>query len=147
MSTLFLKNLNLPIDFYAPTNYNIVTKVVLQMKIGERIKRRRQELEWSQRELAAKMNYSHHSTLARIESGQVDVTQSRIEQFADVLGVSIAYLMGWEEDDKKNDLLSDIILTLRMDNELLDVVEKITKLDADKRNVLKSVLDTFLTDK
>ena len=117
------------------------------MKIGERIKQRRNELEWSQRELAAKMNYSHHSTLARIESGQVDVTQSRIEQFADVLGVSIAYLMGWQEDDKKNDILSDIIIALRTDNELLDIVDSITKLDVDKRNVLKSFLGTFLTDK
>lgn len=115
------------------------------MKIGERIKKRRQELEWSQRELAAKMQYSHHSTLARIESGKVDVSQSRIVQFAEVLGVSVAYLMGWEETQKKNDILSDIILTLREDNELLDIVEGITKLDADKRNVLKSFLGTFLT--
>ena len=70
------------------------------MKIGERIKIRRQELEWSQRELAAKMNYSHHSTLARIENGQIDVRQSKIVQFAEVLGVSVSYLMGWEENDK-----------------------------------------------
>ena len=71
------------------------------MKIGERIKIRRQELEWSQRELAAKMNYSHHSTLARIENGQIDVRQSKIVQFAEVLGVSVSYLMGWEEEKKE----------------------------------------------
>ena len=115
------------------------------MKIGERIKQRRIELEWSQRELAAKMNYSHHSTLARIESGQVDVTQSKIVQFANVLGVSTAYLMGWEEVEKKNDILSDIILTLREDSELLDIVECITKLDADKRTAIKSLISAFST--
>lgn len=117
------------------------------MKIGERIKRRRQELEWSQRELAAKMNYSHHSTLARIESGQVDVTQSRIEQFAEVLGVSIAYLMGWqdEKEEKKNDILSDIIIALRTDNELLEIVEKLTILDAEKRTAIKSLISAFST--
>ena len=115
------------------------------MKIGERIKLRRQELEWSQRELAAKMNYNHHSTLARIESGQVDVTQSRIVQFAEVLGVSVAYLMGWEETQKQNDILSDIILTLREDSELLDIVEKITKLDAEKRAALKPLINAFST--
>ena len=49
--------------------------------------------------------------------------------------------------EEKNDILSDIILTLREDNELLDIVDSITKLDADKRNVLKSFLGTFLTDK
>ena len=115
------------------------------MKIGERIKLRRQELQWSQRELAAKMEYSHHSTLARIESGQVDVTQSRIVQFADVLGVSVAYLMGWEEVEKKNDILSDIILTLREDSELLEIVEGLTKLDADKRTAIKSLISAFST--
>ena len=113
------------------------------MKIGERIKLRRQELGWSQRELAARMKYSHHSTLARIESGQVDVTQSRIVQFAEVLGVSVAHLMGWEETQKKNDILSDIILTLREDSELLDIVESLTKLDAEKRTAIKSLISAF----
>jgi transcriptional regulator with XRE-family HTH domain len=117
------------------------------MKIGERIKRRRQELEWSQRDLAAKMNYSHHSTLARIESGQVDVTQSRIVQFSEVLGVSIAYLMGWEEDETKNDILSDIIVDLRTDSELLDIVDGLRKLDAEKRAAIKSLISAFSTDK
>ena len=114
------------------------------MKIGERIKQRRSELEWSQRELAAKMGYNH-STITRIETGKIDIPQSRVVQFSEVLGVSIAYLMGWEETEKTNDILSDIILTLREDNELLEIVDSITKLDADKRNVLKSFLGTFLT--
>lgn len=43
------------------------------MNIGERIKKRRTELELSQRDLAAKMGYSHHSTIARIEAGTVGV--------------------------------------------------------------------------
>lgn len=114
------------------------------MKIGERIKLRRQELEWSQRDLAAKMDYNH-STITRIEAGKIDIPQSRIVQFAEVLGVSIAYLMGWEETQKQNDILSDIILTLREDSELLDIVEKITKLDAGKRAALKPLIDAFST--
>ena len=52
------------------------------MTIGERIKQKRLELNWSQRELAARMKYSHHSTLARIETGKVDVSQTRIVQFS-----------------------------------------------------------------
>ena len=91
------------------------------MKIGERIKIRRQELEWSQRELAAKMNYNHHSTLARIESGQVDVTQSRIVQFAEVLGVSVAYLMGWEENESDE----TTIQVTEGEQKLLDLFRKV----------------------
>ena len=71
------------------------------MTIGKRIKERRNELKLSQRELAARMGYSHHSTLARIETGKVDVSQSRIEKFAEVLDTSIAFLMGLEEEEKK----------------------------------------------
>ena len=58
------------------------------MTIGERIKARRNELKLSQRELSDKMGYSNHSTIGKIENGKVDIPQSRIVQFAEVLGVS-----------------------------------------------------------
>lgn len=81
------------------------------MKIGEKIKQRRLELGWSQRDLAAKMDYSNHSTIGRIESGSVDIPQSKIVMFSQVLGVSIAYLMDWEDKNKEqstqNDRLSE----------------------------------------
>lgn len=63
------------------------------MAIGKKIKQRRNELKWSQRELSDRMGYQNHSTITKIEAGQVDVPQSRIIQFAEVLGVSINYLM------------------------------------------------------
>lgn len=81
------------------------------MKIGEKIKQRRLELGWSQRDLAAKMDYLNHSTIGRIESGSVDIPQSKIVMFSQVLGVSIAYLMDWEDKSKEqstqNDRLSE----------------------------------------
>ena len=73
------------------------------MNIGERIKQRRKELRWSQRELSNRMGYQNHSTITKIEAGKVDIPQSRIVQFAEVLGTTPAYLMGWEEEQKKND--------------------------------------------
>jgi repressor LexA len=115
------------------------------MTIGERIKEKRKEKGWSQRELAARMGYSHHSTLARIETGQVDVSQTRIVQFAEVLGVSIAYLMGWveEETQKKNDTLSDIILKMNEDMELLSMVETLANLGFEQRQAVKPVLNAL----
>lgn len=117
------------------------------MKIGERIKQRRQELKWSQRELASRMDYDH-STITRIETGKIDIPQSRVVQFSKVLGVSIAYLMGWDNEEqvemqKKNDTLSDIILQLREDSELLDIVKTFAALDTEKRNIVKSVINAF----
>ena len=114
------------------------------MGIGEKIKQRRIELDWSQRDLAKKMGYSDNSTLARIEQGKVDVNQAKIEQFAEVLGVSIAYLMDWEEEQKKNDIQADIILRMRTDSEFMSAVETLYNLDKDKFHSINQMLNTLL---
>ena len=120
----------------------MLVKVVQLMKIGERIKIRRQELEWSQRELAAKMGYNH-STITRIEAGKIDIPQSRIVQFSEVLGVSIAYLMGWEENDKKNDIIADVVVKMRTDTAFMSAVENLYKLDKDKLDTINQMLHTL----
>ena len=58
------------------------------------IKSRRQDLGMSQTELAKKCGYTDRSSIAKIESGKVDLPQSKIKTFADALGVSAADLMG-----------------------------------------------------
>ena len=113
------------------------------MNIGERIKQKRMELGWSQRELANKMGYSDNSTLARIENGKVDVYQNKIVQFSEVLGVSIAYLMGWEEEEQKNDLIAEVVLKMRTDTDFMSAVETLYKLDKDKLQSINQMLNTL----
>ena len=115
----------------------------ITMRIGDRIKQRRMELGWSQRELASKMGYSDNSTLARIEKGKVDVYQNKVVQFSEILGVSIAYLMGWEEEQKKNDIQADIILRMRTDTDFMSAVETLYKLDKDKLQSINQMLNTL----
>lgn len=79
--------------------------------VGDRIKARRQELQMSQRELAARMGYSNHSTITRIEAGSVDLPQSRISQFAEALGVTPAHLMGWDAEPEDMGGLAAEVLT------------------------------------
>ena len=112
------------------------------MTIGNRIRQRRNELGWSQRDLAAKMGYNNNSTITRIESGKVDIPQSRIVQFADVLGVSVAYLMGWidKATHEKNDTIADAVVRMRSDDEFLSVVEGLLTLDADKLSAVKQLM-------
>lgn len=112
------------------------------MKIGERIKRRRVELEWSQRDLAEKMGYNH-STITRIETGKIDISQSRVVQFSEVLGVSIAYLMGWEEIESKNDLIAEVVLKMRTDSTFMSIVESLYNLDKDKLETINQMLNTL----
>lgn len=67
------------------------------MAVGDKIRERRLELGLSQRELAKRMGYADHSTLTKIELGRVDIPQSRLRQFAQVLHTSVAYLTEQED--------------------------------------------------
>ena len=68
--------------------------------VGENILRMRKRLGWTQEELATKMGYKSKSTINKIELGINDIPQSKIVQFADVLGTTPAHLMGWDEEEK-----------------------------------------------
>lgn len=103
------------------------------MTIGQRIKQRRTELRWSQRELAAKMGYNNNSTVARIESGSVDIPYSRVVQFADVLGVSVGYLMGSDvPPEELGSLAADVLLN----PDLLRLVQIYTALEQTDKDML-----------
>lgn len=65
------------------------------MTVGERIKKRREELGLSQEELAVKMGLKDKSSVSRFESG--DPSLATVERAANALHCSLAYLMGWED--------------------------------------------------
>ena len=70
--------------------------------IGNNISRFRKELGMTQEDLAKLMGYKSKSTINKIELGINDIPQSKIVQFAQVLGTTPAELMGWEEEDKRD---------------------------------------------
>lgn len=70
--------------------------------IGNNISRIRRDLGLTQEDLAKLMGYKSKSTINKIELGINDIPQSKIVQFAQVLGTTPAELMGWKEDDKNN---------------------------------------------
>ena len=63
------------------------------MFIGNNIKRARELKGLTQDELAKKMGYKSRSTIARIENGDNDVSQSKLKKFAEILDVSIDFLL------------------------------------------------------
>lgn len=67
------------------------------MKTNENIKFLRERRGLSQEELALKVGYKDRSSIAKIEAGLVDLTQSKIAAFASALCVSPAELMGISE--------------------------------------------------
>lgn len=60
----------------------------------ENIKKLRIEKGWTQEELAIRMGYTDRSSIAKIESGKVDLARSKILEFAKVFGVNASDLMG-----------------------------------------------------
>lgn len=70
------------------------------MELYDRIKARREALGMSQDELAKRLGYKSRSTIARIEAGGIDITQSKIASFAEALQLSPGYLMGWEDESQ-----------------------------------------------
>lgn len=108
--------------------------------IGGRIKARRNELKWSQRELSDRMGYQNHSTITKIEAGKVDIPQSRIVQFAEVLGVSVAHLMGWDEEIEKNPVeMAERHFEMVMDEDLNEIFDDLRQLDALERKMVKDL--------
>lgn len=109
------------------------------MEIGEKIRQRRVELGWSQRDLAFKMGYTNNSTIAKIEQGKVDVSQSRVIQFSKVLGVSIAYLMDWDNSSKEPSF--DEISLTEGELLLLDLFNRVPK---DKQQLVLQMIRAAL---
>ena len=133
------------------------------MDIGEHIKLRRIELGMTQQELCDKMGYTHHSTITKIEKGLVDLSYSKIVQFASVLGVDVDYLTESSSDHSssisklpplyipskttvapnKEELLN-IILRLSTDSSFLKTVEMLHSLSHDQLTILQHFFETFI---
>lgn len=113
-------------------------------EIGKRIKDLRTELNMTQEELASKCGYKSRSTINKIELGINDIPQSKIVLFAEALGVSVSNLMNWEEVQKKNDNLTDIVLRLRKDEDLAELVNSLIKLNQVQLTSIKQIIAAFL---
>ena len=114
------------------------------MTIGQRIKQRRKELGISADELGSRLGV-HRTTVFRYESGYIEKLPIDIlEPIAKALQTTPDYFFDWEEVEKTNDILADIIVRLRSDNDFSDLVKTLYGLDAAKLSGIKSMLDTFL---
>lgn len=92
--------------------------------VGENILIMRKQLGWTQEELAKKMGYKSKSTINKIELGINDIPQSKIVQFADVLGTTPAHLMGWYEEEQKNPPSEELTLS-EGEKMLIDLFRKV----------------------
>ena len=70
---------------------------MIKLNVGRNILAARKRLGLTQEELASRVGYKTKSAINKIELGIRDLPQKKIAAFADALGVTPGYLMGWEE--------------------------------------------------
>lgn len=97
------------------------------LEVGRKIKERREELKITQKELADKLGYKNRTTIAKIESGINDITQSKVVEFARALDTTPAYLMGWEDNLTEDN--AELTVRMLQDELIIEVVRVLLKHD------------------
>lgn len=105
------------------------------MTMYERIKQLRAEKGLSQQELAKLTGYQDRSSIAKIESGVVDLPQSKILLFAKALDVSPEKLMGLSDGRRTMELTPhecDVVHSYRSHPELQAAVDRVLLLEPEQ---------------
>lgn len=105
------------------------------MNFSQKLKRLRQEKNWSQEKLAEEIGVKRLA-VSKYESGQSKPSAETLQKISEVFGVSIDYLLA--EDSKK--------LTEKeiKDKTLLEYVSEIEKMDEEEKNFVKFFLDAVI---
>ena len=118
------------------------------MTIGQRIRKRREELKMSQEELAHKIGYKSRSSINKIELDIQRLAQNKIKLIADALNTTANYILGIDDETEQNEqILCDLFL-LCYGKESYNIVKDFLKLDLNDRAVVSAMIQSLLsTDK
>lgn len=118
------------------------------LKLYENIKLYRQQARMTQAELAKLTGYIDRSSIAKIEKGQVDLSQSKIEQFAEVFGVKPSDLMGWEYEDspERDDKKEKPSETEGLSENHIKLIEFAKTVPEDKAEMILRVMRSIVED-
>ena len=112
--------------------------------MARKIKELRKEKGLTLEDVANKVGVGK-STVRKWETGMIaNMRRDKIAALARALGTTPMYLMGWEEEQKKNDTQADIILKMRTDDDFMSAVETLYKLDKEKLQSINAMLHTLL---
>ena len=106
--------------------------------LGDRIKDLRKQKNLSQSELADKVGISY-AQIGRYETKGAQPPAETLKQIADALGVSPDLLIYGTSDEKAKTRLTDA--------DLINQFKAIENMDEDDRNVVKKLIDAFITKK
>jgi len=103
--------------------------------LGKRIQELRKNAGLTQQELAAKIKISHPQ-IVRYETKDVQPPADVLKKLADVLNVSIDFLVNGDTNEKVRQSLKDV--------ELINQFKAVEKLPEEKRVIIKDLIDAYL---
>mgnify|MGYP006069173695 CR=1 FL=1 len=116
--------------------------------IYERIKTLREEKGITQDELATKLGYTSRSSIAKIESGKTDISQSKVKEIAEILNTTTSYLMDGNENILNQKDEKDIAKKMDSLIEQIDTQDALMfdgePLDEESKELLKASLENSL---
>jgi len=101
-------------------------------RFGEKVKQYRKEKGLSQDDLAQSLGYKSRSSINKIEHGIYDLPLQKMMDMAKVLGVDVAVLFADEQ----------FIIENKEEDEALELARKIQRLDAYRRALVESIINT-----
>ena len=109
--------------------------------LGQRVADLRKRLGMTQEELAHRIGYKSKSAINKIELGGRDLPQKKIADIARALGVSPAYLMGWDED--KPEETGSLAAEFLLDPDLMAMAPDFLSLDAADRAMVMTLVSSL----
>ena len=92
----------------------MMEKAEMMKRVGDLVRRRREEMGLSQEGLAHLLSYEHKTSISKIEKGKAGIPREMLPKFSLVLGVDIPSLAGWDEVRKAESLEYCIEQMMRM---------------------------------
>jgi transcriptional regulator with XRE-family HTH domain len=105
------------------------------MKFGQKLKRLRQERDWSQEKLAEEIGVKRLA-INKYESGQTKPSAETLQKISEVFGVSIDYLLAEESEKFAEDKI--------IDKTLLEYVAEIEQMSEEEKKFVKFFLDAVI---
>lgn len=110
------------------------------MELSDRVRYRREELGLTQEDLALRMGYKSRVSINKIENGR-PVSQKIIARLAEALGVSIPYLMGWDEKPAADlEGMGAMAAQVLLDPDAMEMVKAYMALDETDRYAVRLVM-------
>jgi transcriptional regulator with XRE-family HTH domain len=110
------------------------------MDIGQRIKKRREELNMTQEELAKKLGYANRSSVNKVENAR-ELSMKKINLYAKALETTVPYLMGWEDANNIIGNAETDVKLSNMDNRMKEYALKMNKLSHSEQELIMQMID------